>query len=381
MSEALKQSFSTAESTIVISMGVVSGCIAALQPILLGGLLEQGQLDVVQMGQAATSEATGMALATTLAATFLKPAGLKRIAAVALMVALAANAGTAFGEGLGIILLRGLNGLCSGVLLWILLGLLARSAAPGRAFAIYVTSQAVISFLFSLLISNWLVNVAGAAGGYALFAIADLALLLSVWRMPAAYNAGSDPSAFSAPPLTGVLGLIAVGLFIAAIMGFWVYVLPLGKELGYPEEHLKSALSMAIAAQIAAGLCAIMLASKLRPFVACLMGTAVIAACAFVFMTQTTLPALYVSLVVFSFIWMFVPPFQLPLVIEFDPSLRSAIFIGTAQLSGVALGPILSAQFISGDSSLNTVYSCYAMAILSLVFLVAANLYSSKKGN
>lgn len=83
MSNAYKQSFTSTETSIVISMGVISGCIAALQPILLGGLLEEGQLNVVQVGRAATAEALGMAVATTIAAALLKPVRLRLIAGVA----------------------------------------------------------------------------------------------------------------------------------------------------------------------------------------------------------------------------------------------------------------------------------------------------------
>ncbi len=372
MSNQLKQTFTQLESIIVISMGVISGCVAALQPILLGGLLDQGQLNVVQIGQAATSEAIGMTLGTTLAALFLKPLQLKRIAALALVFALLANLGTAFSTGLSVILLRGISGLCSGTLLWILLGLMARSLVPGRTFAVYVTSQAVISFLFSLLITHWLADAAGAAGGYGLLALANLALLLSVYWMPASYDLAEGQSSSGTPPLPGILGLIASGLFIASIMGFWVYVLPLGKELGYPDQHLKSALSMAIAAQIAAGLCAIFFASRLSPTKALLGGMIVVVLSAFVFMTMKNVSALYISLIVFSFVWMFVPPFHLPLVIELDPTLRSANFIGTAQLSGVALGPIIAAQLITDSTSVYTVFACYGFGLLTIGFLFAA---------
>ena len=378
MSEQLKQHFSSVESSLVISMGVISGCVAALQPILLGGLLERGQLSAVQMGQAATAEAFGMALAATLAAIFLSPKRLRHIAALALLIALLANALTAFSEGLGVILLRGLNGLCSGTLLWILLGLLARSPEPGRAFAIYVTSQAVVSFVFSLLITHGVTDFAGAAGDYGLFSAVNLLLLILVSKIPAEYAADESAPAYSMPPLTGILGLVASGLFIASIMGFWVYVLPVGKALGYAAEHVTGAVNMAIGAQIAAGLSAIALATCLRPFAACFLGTLLVAACAFVFTNVDHVIAIYGSLIVFSFVWMFVPPFQLPLVIELDPSLRSALFIGTAQLSGVTLGPIVAAQFVTETSSVSSVYSCYGLAALAIGALLSSRARSEK---
>ncbi len=371
MSSPLAQTFSPTEATAVISMGVIAGCVSALQPLLLGSLQEEQRLTVVQIGQAATAEALGMTVAATLAAMLLKPTRLQPVALAALLLALVANAATTMASGLGIILLRGLNGLCSGLLLWILLGLMARTAAPGRTFAIYVTAQAAISFLFSLLISHWLVVAAGAKGGYLLFAAVDLVLVLAVMVMPGAYTLGQSEATRARPPMQGLLALIAVGLFIAAIMAFWVYVLPLGTELGYPPTAVNSAISMAIGAQIVAGICAVIWAAKLRPFIACLWGTVGIIGAIAAFWTFREVAVLYVSLCLFSFIWMFVPPFQMPLLIELDPSLRSAIFIGTAQLGGVALGPMISAQLLAAESTAMAATVGIALALLSIGFLLA----------
>ena len=49
----------------------------------------------------------------------------------------------------------------------------------------------------------------------------------------------------------------------------------------------------------------------------------------------------------FGFLWMFVLPFQIPLVIAADPTRRAAALIGGAQLTGSSLGPLTAAMLVS----------------------------------
>jgi MFS family permease len=331
----------------IVAMGVAAGCVPALQPILLGGLMDQGRLTTAQIGQAAMAEALGMAISMTFAALILRPNRLKPLALGAVLIAILANAGTAMASGNAVLLLRGVNGLCSGVLLWILVGYMARAAAPGRTFAIYVTSQAIIAFLFSILLSNWILPVYGAAGGYALLTMVDAGLIAAVLAMPPAYAASSGGEVRGRPPLSGIIALVGVAFYLAAIMAFWVYVIPMGKQLGHNVENLNGAVSAAIGVQIAGGLAAAFLATRMKPLAACLLGTIVIALSIVTFLKFDSTLLLFLALGSFSFFWMFVPPFQMPFLINVDPTLRSAMLIGSAQLLGNAAGPMLASQVVS----------------------------------
>ena len=370
----LEAGFSRSESVAVIAMGVTAGCIPALQPILLNGLLEQHSLNTVQIGQAATVEALGMAVAMTLAALFLKPDRLRPVALCAIIGAFVANSATGATNGLTIVLLRGLNGLSSGVLLWILIGLLARSVAPGRLFAIYVTAQAGLAFALSLVLNQWIMPTFGAAGGYAVLTLADLALLAALVALPSSYAPTAAAGAPGAPPLSGLLALIGSGLFLATIMAFWVYVIPMGRRIGYPLATLASAVNAAIGVQILAGLAASVLATRIKPLWACLAGAVVASGAIGMFLTGGGGILLFAALAAFSFVWMFTPPFQMPLLIEVDPSLRSAMLIGSAQLFGVAAGPMLASQTVTNADPLPAATVALACAGLSIVLTLAASI-------
>jgi hypothetical protein len=47
---------------------------------------------------------------------------------------------------------------------------------------------------------------------------------------------------------------------------------------------------------------------------------------------------------------MFVPPFQMPLLIQVDPSMRAALQIGSAQTFGIAVGPIAASRLTTATS-------------------------------
>jgi MFS transporter, DHA1 family, inner membrane transport protein len=370
---------SPVNAVAIVAMGVAAGCVPALQPILLSGLMDQGRLTTAQIGQAAMAEALGMAISMTFAALMLRPSRLKPLALGAVLTAIFANAGTAMASGNAILLLRGVNGLCSGILLWILVGYMARAAAPGRTFAIYVTSQAIIAFLFSILLSNWILPFYGAAGGYALLTMVDAGLIAAVLAMPPAYAASAGGEVRGRPPLSGIIALVGVAFNLAAIMAFWVYVIPMGKQLGHNVENLNGAVSAAIGVQIAGGLAAAFLATRVKPLAACLLGTIVIALSIVTFLKFDSTVLLFLALGSFSFFWMFVPPFQMPFLIHVDPTLRSAMLIGSAQLLGNAAGPMLSSQMVSEGNTLPAATVALVCATLSATFTLVALRQKSAK--
>ena len=81
---------------------------------------------------------------------------------------------------------------------------------------------------------------------------------------------------------------------------------------------------------------------------------------------------LMVMLATFAFFWMFVPPFQMSFLIGIDPSLHSALFIGSAQLFGNAAGPILASQFVSLGDPMPAAYVAVTAAVASISMSVVA---------
>jgi DHA1 family inner membrane transport protein len=340
--------FSRAAIIATVLLGAGVGCINALQPILLGAMLATGRISVGQIGQAATAEAAGMAIAITAAAMFVAPARLRLLARFALIAMLAANCLTPLAQGPVVLGLRVVNGAGTGLLFWILIGMIGRAASPARLFAIYITVQSVGSLLLSLLLTDIVVPHFGPAGGYGALAAIDFALLAAATTIPSAYGATSAGRR-GLPPVRGWLALLGVGSLLAGIISFWVYIVPLLHELGYSDDDAHRVIPIAIGFQIAGGLIAAFCAERVRPILACLGGAAICIAAILAILASHDLLVVAAAMAAFAICWMAVPPFQVPLLIEVDPSLRSALLIGSAQLFGLALGPVIASAFMADD--------------------------------
>jgi MFS family permease len=75
---------------------------------------------------------------------------------------------------------------------------------------------------------------------------------------------------------------------------------------------------------------------------------------------------------VFGFFWLFFLPFQLPFVIESDPTRRIAVIVPGAQLLGGAAGPLLCSFFVTdadARGALAVCAVCFAVAFLISVAL------------
>jgi DHA1 family inner membrane transport protein len=373
--EIESSSFTRSQVSAAVAIAVVASCVPALQPILLGKLLAVGRIDAATLGYAATAEGLGMAIATAIASAVLPPRRLRLIGTFAILAVLAANATTAVVPGAWIIAARCLSGLGNGVLLWLLVGMLARSAAPTRLFAIYITANASLVFLLTLLLGSSLLNSLGVTGGYVALIGLYLPLLLVVHLIPGGYtDLGGGEAAGGSIPWLGLAALAAVVLYLAGVMGFWIYSVPLGNQVGISTPSMQSMLSAATGVQIVAGFLAVALAARISGLQAVTI-TSATGIVALLAMTMSGSASVWLPcLLVFSFCWMFGPPFHIAFLNTADPSRRSAMYVGTAQLVGYAVGPLLSSAVVSSSdyAPAQTVsIACFAavVAIAGLVWM------------
>jgi hypothetical protein len=75
---------------------------------------------------------------------------------------------------------------------------------------------------------------------------------------------------------------------------------------------------------------------------------------------------------VYGFCWMVVPPFQMPLLIRLDPSLRTVLLIGSAQMLGLALSPVLASAVIRGQGVIAAAWVAIAFLLVSVASLLIA---------
>ena len=357
-----------------VAVCVAGGAMPSLQPLLLGALADSGRISIAQIGEAATLEGLAMAVTTGFAGVLLTARSMRTLAVAAMIVAGVVNTLTPHMSGAAVLAMRAVNGVCSGIMLWQMLQIIARIRVPGRIIAVVCVTQATVLSLLSLWMTTGLLPRYGATGAYLCLAGINLTLLAAAVGVPSDLPElpiqSRSRARYRLPDWRGAAGLLLNLLQFAGIMSLWVYLPAVAGAVGQDSTSIHTAITAGLSAQIVGGLLAVGLAPRLGP-------TAVLASCAAgsiaaigVIMSAHSPPVLVAATVLFGFCWMFSFPFQAPLLILIDPSRAAVMLILSAQLFGVALGPIVASRVgIAGTPWLSIVLYVLALAALTVARL------------
>jgi hypothetical protein len=346
--EAHGPTFTPLQSAAIIAVGINSLLVLGVLPVLLGALVDEGRLTNSELGLAAMVELISMGLATGLMGLTPRPARLRTIAALAAVV-LAVIDAAALGQRHGALIgLRGVAGALEGVLLWITIGFIVRTATPERWAGVFFTAQTAAQLVLALVLGVWVLPRAGADGGFVALAAVSLAGVIPAFAAAARYpHLPTRPGEGGLPPPRGWVALAATVIFVAGGGAIGVYLEPLAHQAHLSAAVARTALWTSLAGQVAGGALATALAGKVRYFAVFVTGSACslaiwailgLDAPAWLFVADNVLSGV-VSLVL--------APFIAPMTIAADPTRRAAVQSGAAQLLGGALGPLLSAAIVS----------------------------------
>src|ERR1700744_5081118 len=124
--------FVPSEAAAAIGLGVLALLISGLFGLLLAALSEEGRLSASGIGLTAMLEALTTGVVTGAAGIVLKPVRLRMVAVIATLVLVALDLATVRASGAGVLWVRALAGVPEGVLLWISIGFISRTATPER---------------------------------------------------------------------------------------------------------------------------------------------------------------------------------------------------------------------------------------------------------
>lgn len=363
------------EVVVSLAVGVVALLIAGLQPVILGALEREGRLSTAQIGLAATVELMALGVACGLAAALLKPTHIRLKMLVICLLHAATMLATTQVSGVGVIVARGLAGASAGVMLWLAIGVIARSPRPERASGVFVTVQTFAQLVLAaalpaLVMGRWGVNGAliCLAAISSLAAVASLAGPDSFAPLPKHDDGGRlDARSFG--------GLAAVFLYMAFIVALWVYLEPLAVQAGLSPREAGLAIALALGLQVLGGAAATAVGDRVPP-ARMLLGIGAINGVILAALWSGPGRGVFVACVAaFGFLWLFALPFQTLLLIRIDPTRRAAMQLGAAQLLGSSAGP-LAASLVVGEGPVRHALAlsgaCLALA-LTLVSLVASS--------
>jgi hypothetical protein len=361
----VQEAFTSPQVVAAITLGVVSLMMSGLMPLFLGALADARRLSAAGIGQLATLELLSAAAATGLSGAVLEPRQLRLIGVLASLLLAGANLATLGAGGPLLMAVRALAGLPEGVLLWLVVGLIARSATPERRagvlFAAMATSQLVVAWALTLLV----LPRSGVDGGYLLIAVISLLGVAAALALPSAY--GPLPSGVQAgpPPRKGWLALLAVFIFQAAIAGAGMYIIPLALQAGLGDNVARVAITLALALEVAGGLLATVIAGRANFLDVLLFSGLTLLAALAIYAVKAPAWLFIGASAAIGFCALLVMPFMVPMAIRADPSRRAAVQLGGAQLLGGAVGPVLASLVVAP-------HDAHGSLVLSAVLLVAS---------
>jgi len=282
-------------------------------------------------------------------------------------------------DNMALVAVRALAGIPEGIMIWITVGMIARSEVPERwagvFFTALVSGQLALAFLFAI----YVIPHFGAAGGFVTLAIAALLGTVAATHLPKRYaHLQPGQSIDGAPPPLGWAALAATLVYSAPAAAVAVYLQPLAHQAGLSAGVARTTLWLSLAAQVAGGSIATALAGRIH------------------YMTVFTFSAVGLILVWATMAfhppaWLFIAanmwgglvtvlygPFLVPLTIEADPSRRAAMQSASAQVLAGALGPLGASIIVSDENVHGSLWLGGVLIIVGLVMFVGVYLASSR---
>jgi hypothetical protein len=369
--EAAGPAFSSLEAASAIGVGVNSLLVLGVLPALLGALADEHRLTNSQIGLSAMLELLAMGISTGLCGLIRRPGRLRLIGLGASLGLAAVDLAGMHAHGDVLLALRGTAGAIEGVLLWITIGFIVRTATPERWAGVFFTAQTAAQLALALALAAFILPRYGADGGFVALAVVSLAGVLPALTSPRVYEPlPIKPGETGAPPPRGWLALAATVIFVAGGGAIGVYLQPLAHAAGLSADVARTALWTSLVGQVAGGALATALAGRIRYFVVFIVGSALT-------LVIWTIMGLNVPAWVFvadnvasGVVSLVLAPFIAPMTIAADPSRRAGVQSGAAQLLGGALGPLLSSVIV-GDGAVRGVLWLGAGLLLIGLALIA----------
>ena len=376
--EAFGPAFSSLQAGAVIAIGVVSLLIAGELAILLGGLADEHRLSASGIGLAATFEALTMGIATGLAGVFLKARHLRLLGVVATLALALVDLATIRLSGEGILVVRALAGIPEGLLLWITIGMIARTETPERWSAVLFTALTAAQLAVATVFTAFVLPRFGANGGFISLAAISLIGLVIVCFIPNHYPPLPDAGQANggAPPLRGWIALIGTFIFVSSTGAVGIYLVPLAHQAGLSAGVAQTGVTVSLAAQILGAALAMVVAGRVHYFLIFVVGTVATLVLWAVYGFAAPVWLFIAATGALGFVSIFVTPFLVPMTIEADPSRRAAVQSGAAQLLGGAFGPFVASMAVDDHHARGALYLGVGLLVAGMAIIAGLHFTS-----
>lgn len=369
--EAVGPALTGVQAGVTIALGVNGLLVLGVVPVLLGDLARDHRLTAAGIGRTAMIELLTMGVTIALAAMALKPARLKTVGAVLCLLLAGIDLAGVGASGVAIMVQRAAAGAVEGLLLWITVGMIARTVTPERWAGVFFTAQVLAQLLLALAFAVWILPRYGPNGGFVSLALVSLVTAPAAFWGPSRLAHLPTPEGESGiPPARGWIALVATLIYVSAGGAVGVYLEPLADQAGLSPDVPHTAIWVSLVGQVLGGAAATAVSGRIRYFSVFLVVTAVTLAGWWVFGQKSSAAIFIGANFLLGLSSIFLAPFLVPMSIDADPSRRAAVQSAGAQLLGGALGPLL-ASFVVGERDVHGALWLGAGLLLAGLAIVA----------
>jgi predicted MFS family arabinose efflux permease len=333
-------------------IGTVSFLPLLVLPAMVNVLVDEAGLSESFAGWAASVNFFGVSVVALLMAFQMHRVDLRRMAIVALSIALAADAISAYlaAPTAAFLSIRFITGLANGAAQITALSAIARADDAERGFGLLITLQFTIAALGCYILPVYSTQL-GATGMFLLFAACDLLALALARHLPgrecneaAGPEFGSGKSIlFSAVTLLALLGYF---LFEAANTAQYTYLGRLGVALAFSDKSIGTVLMIASLAGIPGAFTIIVVGKRFGTIAPLVFGIGIAILGLVILITSGSFGWYLAAGICLGFSWAFCLPFIQSLLASLDRN-GSALAAGAAAAAiGVAVGPGLAAMVV-----------------------------------
>jgi len=375
----------TSTRTVIagLFLGTVAFMITGIQPVLLGGLAEEGRLSEATLGRVAWAEVTALALAAGVGPRLLRFGSARRTIAAACVALALANAVVYIShDTAALILSRIVAGMMEGLLLATTNIAITRGRHPERLSAVFLMVSAIPQVAASYILPATVMPRFGADSGFGLLCA------LAVVGIAVAFLLGNEiqdapprkPAAQVWTPAV-LLGLCAVVLQNAANGAGWEYQARVGQNLHFTGKLVGTAIAADLVFQIIGTFAVAWIAWRI-PFRQVLLGSCFIQAGILITMGRVHTPFAYVAIcALFGMMWLGVNPYQVSLLVDLDKTRQVALLLASLQLMGFSTGPLICSFFVSPGNVSGVFWCAAAMVLVAFVLYVVAITVSRRESS
>ena len=355
-------------------LGTVSFMITGIQPVLLGGLAEEGRLSDAMLGRVAWVEVAALALAAALGPRLLRVGSARATIAAACFVLSLCNATVYITHGTqALIISRVIAGVMEGLLLATTNIAITRGRHPERLSATFLMVSAIPQVAASYLLPATVIPRFGADSGFGVLCA------LSVAGIAVAFLLGKEiqdtpprqPASQVWTPAV-LIGLCAVVLQNAANGAGWEYQARIGENLHFSGQVVGTAIAADLISQIVGTFAVAWIAWRL-PFRVVLLLSCLVQAGILIAMGNVHAPYAYIAIcALFGAMWLAVNPFQVSLLIDLDKTRQVALVLASLQLMGFSTGPLICSFFVRPGNVEGAFWCAATMLMVSLALYIAA---------